>query len=43
MLRTRRHSEMNMRPVMASRNAMSILVHPSMCMEKMRFDDKILI
>lgn len=43
MLRTRRNSEMNMRPMMASRHAMSILVHPSMCMLKKWFMDKSLI
>lgn len=43
MLRTRRNSEMNMRPMMASRHAMSILVHPSMRMSNKRFKKKIRI
>lgn len=43
MLRARRNSEMNMRPMMASRHAMSILVHPSMRMLNKRFKEKIRI
>lgn len=43
MLRARSNSEMNMRPMMASRHAMSILVHPSMRMLNKRFKEKIRI
>lgn len=41
MLRTRRYLEMNMRPMMASGHAMSVLVHPSMRMSNKRFKEKI--
>lgn len=34
---------MNMRPIMTSRPAMSIFVHPYMRMSKRRFKDKTLI